>query len=104
MTSPEADDLKEADLGIDLNGKSGATETLKGISAFDKSLASGQTISLSFVVQYDPGTFNNNLIAGSAGDIIKNTGYLSTNNEIIPSNPTQTVLPQIYDVDNRRYW
>lgn len=98
MTSPAANDLDEAALGIDLNSKSGATETLKGISAFDKSLASGQTISLSFVVQYDPGTFNNNSIAGSAGDIIKNTGYLSVNNETIPSNPTQTVLPQIYGV------
>jgi uncharacterized repeat protein (TIGR01451 family) len=99
--------LDETALGIDLNGVNGATDTaLAGIFATDNSIASGQTISLTFVVGYNPATFDNNTIPGSAGDIIRNTGFLTADPDgpggtgpvIIPSNPTQTTLPQTYGV------
>jgi uncharacterized repeat protein (TIGR01451 family) len=92
--------------GMDLN-KNGAIDTgLNGIYAMDASLVSGATVSLSFVASYDPATFNNDLIAGSAGDIIKNTAFLTADTDglpggtpiIVPSNSTQTVLPQLYGV------
>lgn len=93
--------------GMDLN-KNGTIETqLDGISATDASLAPGATVSVSFKVAYDPLTFNNDAIPGSAGDIVKNTGFLkadtdgnpNTPDDVVPSNPTQTVLPQQYGVD-----
>lgn len=106
-TLPAAATLAEA-AGMDLNKDGDTTDTgLAGISALDASIAPNQTVSVNMVVQYDPATFNNNAIAGSAGDIVKNTAWLEadldgnpvTPENPIPSNPTQTELPQNYAVD-----
>ncbi|MFZ1387788.1 MAG: hypothetical protein WBP46_08545 [Thiolinea sp.] len=106
-TLPAAVTLDEA-AGMDLNKDGDDTDTgLAGISALDASIAPNQTVSVNMVVQYDPTTFNNNAIAGSAGDIVKNTAWLTadldgnpvTPENPIPSNPTQTELPQNYAVD-----
>lgn len=108
LAAPNTNSLSEASLGIDLNDDGDQTDTaLAGISAVDASIAPNQTVSVNMVVSYDPATFNNNGIAGSAGDIIKNTAWLkadldgnpATSEDPIPSNPTQTVLPQKYGVD-----
>jgi uncharacterized repeat protein (TIGR01451 family) len=94
--------------GMDLN-KNGTIETgLNGIYAMDSALASGATVSLSFVASYDPLTFNNDAILGSAGDIIKNTAFLTAHTDgnptgtpvTVPSNSTQTVLPQLFGVQS----
>ncbi|MBU0654388.1 MAG: DUF11 domain-containing protein [Gammaproteobacteria bacterium] len=94
--------------GMDLNKDGDTVDTsLAGVYALDSALAPGATISLTFKVAYNPATFNNNSIPGSAGDVVKNTAFLNadvdgnpvTPNEVIPSNPTQTVLPQIFAVD-----
>lgn len=107
-TLPAAATLDESALNIDLNNDGDKTDTaLSGISGIDASIAPNQTVSVNMVVSYDPATFNNNAIAGSAGDIVKNTGWLQANldgnpattESPIPSNPTQTVLPQKYGVD-----
>jgi uncharacterized repeat protein (TIGR01451 family) len=107
-TAPATDTLNETSLGIDVNNDGDKTDTVvAGISAMDASIASNQTVSVSMVVEYDPAIFNNNTIAGSAGDIIKNTAWLQANldgnpattENPIASNPTQTVLPQKYGVD-----
>lgn len=104
---PVAQALSEA-AGMDLNDDGDTTDTTDlGIYAEDSSIAPGQTVSLSFTVEYDPATFNNNAIPGSAGDVIKNKAYLTgdldgnpaTTESPIPTNPTQTTLPQIYAVD-----
>ena len=106
--APTTSTLDETALNIDLNNDGDKTDAaLAGISAMDASIAPNQTVSMSMVVQYDPATFNNNAIAGSAGDIIKNTGWLTadldgnpgTTEQPIPTNPTQTVLPQNYGVN-----
>ncbi len=105
---PAATTLNEATLGIDFNNDGDQTDAaLAGISAMDASIAPNQTVSVSMVLEYDPATFNNNTTPGSAGDIIKNIAWLkanldgntSTTENPIPSNPTQTVLPQKYAVD-----
>lgn len=107
-TLPAAATLNETSLNIDLNNDGDKTDTtLAGISAIDASIAPNQTVSVNMVVQYDPATFNNNAIPGSAGDIIKNTAWLKgdldgnpgTTEQPIPTNPTQTVLPQNYGVN-----
>lgn len=106
-TPPAAATLNETTLNIDLNNDGDKTDTLAGISAMDASIAPNQTVSVNMVVQYDPATFNNNAIPGSAGDIIKNTAWLKgdldgnpgTTEQPIPTNPTQTVLPQNYGVN-----
>lgn len=106
-TLPVSQSLSEATVGADLNKDGDSTDTVTGIYAEDAALAPGATISVTFTVAYNPLTFNNNSIAGSAGDIIKNTGFLTTDHDnnpatppvVVPSNPTQTVLPQSYDVD-----
>jgi len=107
-TAPATDTLDETALGIDVNNDGDKTDTaVAGISAMDASIAANQTVSVSMVVEYDPAVFNNNAIAGSAGDIVKNTAWLqanldgnpSTTENPIASNPTQTVLPQKYAVD-----
>lgn len=103
---PVAQALNEA-TGMDLNDDGDTTDSVQGIYAEDSSIAPGQTVSLSFTVEYDPATFNNNAIPGSAGDVIKNKAYLTgdldgnpaTTESPIPTNPTQTTLPQIYAVD-----
>lgn len=106
-TLPAAATLDEA-AGMDLNKDGDTTDTgLAGISALDASIAPNQTVSVNMVVSYDPATFNNNAIAGSAGDIVKNTAWLTADLDgdpttpvsPTPSNPTQTVLPQSYAVD-----
>lgn len=105
---PAATTLNEATLGIDFNNDGDQTDAaLAGISAMDASIAPNQTVSVSMVLEYDPATFNNNTTPGSAGDIIKNIAWLKANldgntnttENPIPSNPTQTVLPQKYAVD-----
>lgn len=107
-TPPAAATLNETTLNIDLNNDGDKTDaSLAGISAIDASIAPNQTVSVNMVVQYDPATFNNNAIPGSAGDIIKNTAWLKgdldgnpgTTEQPIPTNPTQTVLPQNYGVN-----
>lgn len=107
-TPPAAATLNETTLNIDLNNDGDKTDAaLAGISAIDASIAPNQTVSVNMVVQYDPATFNNNAIPGSAGDIIKNTAWLKgdldgnpgTTEQPIPTNPTQTVLPQNYGVN-----
>lgn len=107
-TLPAAATHNETTLGIDVNNDGDQTDAaVAGISAIDASIAPNQTVSVNMVVQYDPATFNNNAIAGSAGDIIKNTAWLKadldgnpvTPEDPIASNPTQTVLPQNYGVD-----
>lgn len=107
-TLPAAATLDETALNIDLNNDGDKTDAaLAGISGIDASIAPNQTVSVNMVVQYDPATFNNNAIPGSAGDIIKNTAWLTadldgnpgTTEEPIPTNPTQTVLPQNYGVN-----
>lgn len=104
---PDMQALNEA-TGMDLNSDGDATDTgLQGIYAEDSSIAPGQTVSLSFTVEYNPATFNNNAIPGSAGDVIKNKAYLTgdldgnpgTTEQPIPTNPTQTTLPQTYSID-----
>ena len=106
-TLPVNQNIDEA-TGMDLNKDGDTADTaLDGIYAMDAALAPGATISLTFTVEYDPTTFNNNSIPGSAGDIVKNTAFISadtdgnpvTPNEVVPSNPTQTVLPQEFGVD-----
>ncbi|WMP19129.1 beta strand repeat-containing protein [Thiothrix lacustris] len=95
--------LNETTIGIDLN-KDTVMGTVAGIHATDASLASGATISMSFTASYDPTVFNNNTIAGSAGDIITNTAFLTANpggtggSVTVPSNPTKTVIPQLFGV------
>lgn len=98
----------ETALNIDVNNDGDKTDSaVAGIKAMDASIAPNQTVSVNMVVEYDPATFNNNAIAGSAGDIIKNTAWLQANLDGNPatteppisSNPTQTVLPQKYAVD-----
>lgn len=107
-TPPAAATLNETTLNIDLNNDGDKTDaSLAGISAIDASIAPNQTVSVNMVVEYDPATFNNNAIPGSAGDIIKNTAWLKgdldgnpgTTEQPIPTNPTQTVLPQNYGVN-----
>lgn len=107
-TPPAAATLNETTLNIDLNNDGDKTDAaLAGISAIDASIAPNQTVSVNMVVEYDPATFNNNAIPGSAGDIIKNTAWLKgdldgnpgTTEQPIPTNPTQTVLPQNYGVN-----
>lgn len=107
-TPPAAATLNETTLNIDLNNDGDKTDAaLAGISAIDASIAPNQTVSVNMVVQYDPATFNNNAIPGSAGDIVKNTAWLKgdldgnpgTTEQPIPTNPTQTVLPQNYGVN-----
>lgn len=107
-TLPAAASHNETTLNIDINNDGDKTDTaVAGIGAIDASIGSNQTVSVSMVVEYDPATFNNNAVAGSAGDIIKNTAWLQANldgnpgttENPIASNPTQTVLPQKYDVD-----
>ncbi|TXH63142.1 MAG: hypothetical protein E6Q84_00170 [Thiothrix sp.] len=107
-TPPAAATLNETTLNIDLNNDGDKTDAaLAGISAIDASIAPHQTVSVNMVVQYDPATFNNNAIPGSAGDIVKNTAWLKgdldgnpgTTEQPIPTNPTQTVLPQNYGVN-----
>ncbi|WP_298610493.1 hypothetical protein [uncultured Thiothrix sp.] len=106
-TLPAAATHNETTLNIDVNNDGDKNDTaVAGISAIDASIAPNQTVSVNMVVEYDPATFNNNAIAGSAGDIIKNTAWLQANLDGIPgnedpisSNPTQTVLPQKYAVD-----
>ena len=95
--------LNETTIGIDLN-KDTVMGTVEGIYAKDASLVSGATISMSFTASYDPTVFNNNAIVGSAGDIITNTAFLTANpggtggSVTVPSNPTKTVLPQLFGV------
>lgn len=100
--------LDESTLVLDLNKDGDTADTaLAGISAMDASIAPNQTVSVNMVVEYDPATFNNDAIAGSAGDIVKNTAWLMANLDgstppsqtPIQSNPTQVVLPQNYAVD-----
>lgn len=106
-TLPTSASLDETALGIDLNNDGDKSDTLAGISAVDASIAPNQTVSVNMIVSYDPASFNNNAIAGSAGDIVKNTAWLqadldgnpSTTENPIASNPTQTTLPQKYGVD-----
>ncbi|SDZ85298.1 conserved repeat domain-containing protein [Thiothrix caldifontis] len=105
-TLPVSQSLSEATAGADLNKDGDMVDILPGIYAKDAALAPGATISVTFRVAYDPLTFNNNSIPGSAGDIVKNTGFLKADQDgnaitppvIVPSNPVQTVLPQLYGV------
>lgn len=105
---PAAATLSETTLNIDLNNDGDKTDAaLAGISAMDASIAPNQTVSVNMVVGYNPATFNNDAVPGSAGDIVRNTGWLTgdldgnpgTTEPAIPTNPTQTVLPQNYGVD-----
>lgn len=106
-TLPAAATLSEATIGADLNKDGDTLDTaLAGIKATDVSIAPGQTVSVTFTVSYDPATFNNNSVPGSAGDVVRNTGWVTadlngdgTPDAPIPSNPTQTTLPQIFDLD-----
>ena len=99
--------IDETKIGEDLNNSGGAFESsVAGIFAQDASIAPGQTVSVTFTVEYDPATFNNNTIPGSAGDIVRNKAWVEadlngdgTLDDPIPSNPTQTVLPQVYALD-----
>lgn len=100
--------ISEATDGIDYNNDGDKLDTLDSytLTATDKSIAPGQTISIKFVAAYNPYAFNNNAIAGSAGDTVKNVATLTAdlngdNNPDAPiqSNPTQTVLPQEYGVN-----
>lgn len=100
--------LDEAVLNIDLNNDGDKTDNaLAGIKAMDASIAPNQTVSVNMVVGYNPATFNNDAVPGSAGDIVRNTGWLTgdldgnpgTTEPAIPTNPTQTVLPQNYGVN-----
>lgn len=106
-TLPTAQNLSEITVGADLNKDGDSTDTaLPGIYAKDAALAPGATISVTFKVAYDPLNFNNNSIPGSAGDIVKNTGFLKADQDgnavtppvVVPSNPVQSVLPQLYGV------
>ena len=106
-TLPAAATLDETALNADLNKNGNTTDSaVSGISATDASIAPGQTVSVTFTVEYDPATFNNDTIPGSAGDIVRNTGWVEadlngdgTPDDPIPSNPTQTPLPQVYALD-----
>ena len=106
-TLPASTTLSESTLGVDLNKDGDAVDSLPGISATDSSLAPGATTSVTFKVAYDPANFNNDTNPGSAGDIIKNISYIKadtdgnpgTPDETVPSNPTQTPLPQLYGVN-----
>ncbi|MEZ5449430.1 MAG: hypothetical protein R3E89_10750 [Thiolinea sp.] len=94
--------------GIDYNndGDPNGTLTTYTIEATDASIAPGQTVSIQFTAKYDPYAFNTDTDPGSAGDIVKNTASLTANLDgdagtteaPITTNPTQTVLPQIYGV------
>jgi uncharacterized repeat protein (TIGR01451 family) len=100
-------DETNASVAVDVNRDGDKTDTaLAGIYALDKALAPGQTASITFKVAYDPATFNNDSIPGSAGDVIKNTavvtgdtdGNPTTPAQESPSNSTQTTLPQAFKV------
>ena len=106
---PVSTTLNETDtaVAVDVNRDGDKTDTaLTGIYALDKALAPGQTASITFKVSYDPATFNNDSIPGSAGDVIKNTavvtgdtdGNPATPPQESPSNSTQTTLPQAFKV------
>ncbi|WP_028488254.1 beta strand repeat-containing protein [Thiothrix lacustris] len=98
--------LNETTIGIDLNKNNAVDTAVNGIYAKDASLVSGATISMSFTASYVPTAFNNNTIAGSAGDIITNTAFLTANpggtggSVTVPSNPTKTVIPQLFGVNS----
>lgn len=102
-TVPAIQAVDESTAQADLNGDGDVVDTaLDTIYAMDNELAPGATVSVQFTVAYDPLTFNNDSNPGSAGDIIANTGHIladvdgdpSTPAETVPSNPTQTEIPQ----------
>ncbi len=114
-TLPATATLDETAANFDYDHNGTISGSVPGISAVDASIAPGQTISVTFVVDYDPVAFNNNSVPGSAGDIVKNTARLTADLDgpgpgvpgsgpgdfpPISSNPTQTTLPQIYGVQS----
>ncbi|MGB1011950.1 MAG: hypothetical protein ACPGVP_19710, partial [Thiolinea sp.] len=97
--------LDEGADGIDYDNDGTVAGTVPGISATDASIAPGQTISVTFEAAYDPMVFNNNSVPGSAGDMVDNRGHLTADLDgdgnpepSIPSNPTQTELPQVFNL------
>ncbi|MCB1619133.1 MAG: DUF11 domain-containing protein [Thiothrix sp.] len=100
-------DNTETGFGMDLNSDGTIDGTsVSGVHAIDALLDIGGTVSLSFVVQYDPATYNNNSTPGSAGDVIKNTGHVTGITDpsgptvtTTPTNPTGTTIPVSYGVD-----
>jgi len=104
-TLPAEVTLDEATEGVDLNQDGDTSDSLQGIEAIDASIGSGQTVSVTFTVSYDPATFNNDGVPGSAGDVIENIAWVTadldgdnTPDDPISSNPTQNTLPQSFDV------
>ena len=98
--------ISEATDTTDYNNDGDTADTLDSytITATDASIAPGQTVSITFTADYDPMAFNNDDSAGSANDIAKNIASLTADldgdgtpeTDPIASNPTQTVLPQVF--------
>lgn len=98
-----ADD-DEASLGVDLNNDGDQVDAgVQGIFAKDAELLPNATISISFTVQYDPMTYDNNADGNAYGDVIENIAYLTAdiadNGTPVgpsPTNPVEVPIPQMF--------